>query len=136
MEPGGSVLCSQEPTIGPYHKPVGCRPHCHTLLFKTNFNIVPFMHRSSKWTAPFRFTNQNFVSSSHLSHVYYMFCPSHSRFEDLNMIWLRVHIMKLLIVQFSSSFFYLPPLRFIYFHHHPFLNHHSLLCAEESIQVW
>jgi hypothetical protein len=43
-----------------------------------NSNIIfSPMPRSSKWSHPFRFSDQNFVYISHLSHACYMPYPSH-----------------------------------------------------------
>jgi hypothetical protein len=55
------------------------------------------MPRSSKWSLPFRFPNQNFVRIAHLP--IHATCPTHSVFDNhhhLNGIWWRVQI-------FSSS---------------------------------
>jgi hypothetical protein len=51
--------------------------------------VLPSMHRSSKWTLPFRFPNKIFLYSFHLSHAYYMSSPSHSPWCDhsYNMWW-------------------------------------------------
>jgi len=43
----------------------------------SNFNF-PSMPRSSKWSLPFRFSNQNIICISHISHACYMSLPSHS----------------------------------------------------------
>jgi hypothetical protein len=66
----------------------------------------------------FRFSNQNSVRISHLSHEYYMFRPSHTPWvDDPNNIWWSLHIMEFIPVQtypVSSHFihfktFSLPP---------------------------
>jgi len=39
--------------------------------------IIPSMSRSSGWSLPFRFSNQNTICILHLSHACYMTCPCH-----------------------------------------------------------
>jgi hypothetical protein len=39
MEPKGSLPCSQEPSIGPYHEPGQSSPY-HPILSKIHFNII------------------------------------------------------------------------------------------------
>jgi len=48
--------------------------HIFTLcFFNMHFNIIsPPTPKSPKWSLPFRFSNQNFVSISHLFHMSYM----------------------------------------------------------------
>jgi len=47
-------------------------------FIKTNSNLIfLYMSRSSKWSLSFRFSDQNFVHTSHLSHSCYTPCPSH-----------------------------------------------------------
>jgi hypothetical protein len=63
----------------------------------------------SEWYLPFRFSNQNILRSSHISHVCYMPRPSHRpRFDRPNICW-TVQVTKLLIMQSSpSSHHFLP----------------------------
>jgi hypothetical protein len=50
--------------------------HLHP-IFKINFNIIlPSRSRSPKWSEIFKFTDQNFVSISDLSHASYMSRPT------------------------------------------------------------
>jgi hypothetical protein len=52
------------------------------------------MPNSSKWFVPFRFSNQNFSSVSHLSCTCYMLCPAHSPWSHhCNNIWQIVQIL-------------------------------------------
>jgi hypothetical protein len=55
------------------------------------------MSRSHMRSPPLRFSNQNYVHTSQLSHACYMSWPSHPP----NTGW-RVQIMKLLILQFTA----------------------------------
>ena len=65
----GSLLCSQELAIDPYHKPREASP-MH--LFKFQFNIVlPSMPRPSRQSLSFMFDNQNPV------HIYFA-CMLHA----------------------------------------------------------
>jgi len=59
------------------------------------------MPRSSK-SLPCRFSSQNIVCISHLSHSCCMLCPSHLLwFDHPNNIWWSVQIMKLFIMQLN-----------------------------------
>jgi hypothetical protein len=58
------------------------------------------MPRSSKWSLPFRFPNQNIVRISHLSHACYTPRPSHPPwFHRPNNILRSVQVLKLSLVQ-------------------------------------
>jgi len=46
MEPEGLLLCSQDPTIGPYLEPVEASPHPQN-PFKIHLSII--LPRYSKW---------------------------------------------------------------------------------------
>jgi hypothetical protein len=65
--------------------------------------------RSSKWSLPFRLSNQNPVHISHLPHVCYMSYPSHPSFNYPDNIWWREHMM-FLIMLFSPTFCYISSL--------------------------
>jgi len=75
MEPEGYLPCpplAPSPSsihsvriIPPYF------PKIHTII------TLPSISRSSEWSLPFRFSDQNFVCISHLSHTYYKPHPSH-----------------------------------------------------------
>jgi hypothetical protein len=65
MEPGSSLLCSQEPSVGPCSYPVQFKPHLTPNFFKINFNIIlPVMPVSLKWPLPLRLSDKNFVQAS------------------------------------------------------------------------
>jgi len=71
MEPEGSLLCSQEPATGTYPEQDVSSPHPHN-YFKIRSNIIlPSTSRSSEWSTPFRFYDQNFVCVSY-PHPSYM----------------------------------------------------------------
>jgi len=70
MEPEGSLLFSQKPVIGPYPEPDESSPHLPTHFPKIYSNfMIPYKPSSSKWLLPFRFSNQNIVCISQLSHA-------------------------------------------------------------------
>jgi hypothetical protein len=50
-------------------------------------------------------------TQSSSSHQCYMPCPSHTRFNHCSYTWLRVQVMKLLLMQFSPFPHHLIPLR-------------------------
>jgi hypothetical protein len=63
----------------------------------SNF-ILPSTSRSSEWSLPFKFSDQNFVCVSHLSHACYILCQSNPPcFDHPNNVWWSVQVMKLLI---------------------------------------
>ena len=70
MEPEGSLLCLQEADTGPYPVPGYSSPHPSVLSFKIYFNIInlPLAPWFTKWSGPFRFSHQNAVCISVLSH--------------------------------------------------------------------
>jgi hypothetical protein len=72
-------------------------------------------HRSSKWYLPFRFSNQNFVCISYVTHAWYMLLQSHPPWLDHphSILW-SIQVMKLLIMQPSSDPCYFLPLKSIY----------------------
>jgi len=61
MEPESSLLCSQEPTTGPYPK-LDASVHTFPPCFPKMQSIIIFtsMPRSSKQSLPFGFSNKNF----------------------------------------------------------------------------
>jgi hypothetical protein len=64
MEPEVSL---QQPTTGAYPEPA------HLTLFPPiHFSIFPSTPSSSTWSLPFRFSNQNIIYVSRLSHACYM----------------------------------------------------------------
>jgi hypothetical protein len=78
MEPEGSSHCSQHPATGPYPDPHESSPHPPTLFLNFLFNIIlTSTPRSSEWSLPFRYSDQNCIRVCYLSHACYIFCPSH-----------------------------------------------------------
>jgi len=69
IKPEVSLLRSQEPDAGPYLKLDASSQQLPTLSTTHSSIIFPFMPRSSKWSLTFRFSDQHFVSVSHLSHA-------------------------------------------------------------------
>jgi len=98
MQPEGSLQCSQKPASGPY-EPDASNPHLPTVFPY----LGSFMHRSSEWSLPFRFTNKNIVCISHLSHLYYMPHSFHPPWFYHPNIWWSVQVTKLLIMQLSPT---------------------------------
>jgi hypothetical protein len=86
------------------------------LIKKRSNSILLSTPMSSKWSLPFPTFLCIFHPSleRHMHHTYYRL-----RFNHPNNIWWRADIMKLFIIQFSSSFHYFLPLR----PQHPILKH-------------
>jgi hypothetical protein len=61
IKPKGALPCSQEPATGVQSSlhPTPCVPKIHC-------NIIPICTWSSKWSPPFRFSNQDFERMSHI----------------------------------------------------------------------
>jgi len=66
--------------------------------------ILPSMPMSSEWSLHFKFSNQNVVWISHISHACYMLHPSHSPWfgHPTNILWNKI-VTKLLTVQSSQT---------------------------------
>lgn len=74
--------------------------HCPTLFIYIHFNIIlPSKPRSSKWSLPLKFFNENIVCISHLYHVYL----ANFILTVLILIICGRKITKFLIMQFSSA---------------------------------
>jgi len=75
MEPEGSLRVHKNPSLVPILRqknPVYNSKYCFTNI---NSNIIfPSTPRSSTWSFPFKFSNQNFVCISHLYHACHMSC--------------------------------------------------------------
>jgi len=77
---------------------------------------------STLWSLPFRFSDQNFVYISHLSHACYMPRPSHPPWLDHpNRIRWSLRVMKLLIMLSSSACCNLEMNRLTMYNKHQFL---------------
>jgi hypothetical protein len=87
--------------INPNHSPK---------IFNIHVNIIPsFISMSSKWSLPFKFSDQNYVRISHIFHSCYMSRPSHSHrlLCPNNIRWTNytVQTTELLVIQlFPPSF--------------------------------
>jgi len=74
--------------------------------------IFLFTTRSYAWSLHFKFSDQNLVSISHLSHACYMSQTSHSTsFDHPNNIWWSVKVVKLIIIQSSPASCHFLPLK-------------------------
>ena len=85
-------------------------PSFHFLKIHLNI-ILPFTHRSSKWSLFLTFPHQNPAFTSPLPHAGYVLNPPHySRFDHPNNIWCGVQIIHLPIMQFPPLSCYPVPL--------------------------
>jgi hypothetical protein len=112
-EPKCSLPHTQVPTSCIYPAPARSSPYPHIPFLEIHLTIIlPSTPASPKWTLSLRFSHQNHVHASLLSHTSYIFRPSHTyRFHHPNNIMWGVQIIKLLIIQFSQLPCYLVPLR-------------------------
>ena len=113
MEPECSLLHSKVPATCPYPEPDQSNSCSQFCLLKNNFNIIlPLKREFSKWSLSLRFSLQNTVRTSALSHMCYVHCLLHStQFDHLNHIWRAVQIIKFFIILCSPLFWYPIPLR-------------------------
>jgi hypothetical protein len=89
------------PILSQMH-PILTFPPCFPKI--NSYIIPPATLRSSKWFLPFRFSDQNFVCTSHLSSACYMPLPSHPPWHERpTNIWWSIQVMKLLSMQSSST---------------------------------
>jgi hypothetical protein len=92
---------------------------------KIHFNIIlPSILRSSEWSLPLRFSNQNFYAFL-ISPYALRAPPTSSSLICLRNIWWRVQIVELLIMQFSLASCHLISLRSKYFPKHPSIEIHK-----------
>jgi hypothetical protein len=70
MEPESSLLCYKSPSL----VPILCQMNpIQPYILKIHFNIIlPSLPRFPEQSLPFKLSNQNSVSISNLSHVFYM----------------------------------------------------------------
>jgi len=66
MEPKDSLTDSQEPATGPYPESDASSPHLPLYFPEIHYIILPSMPRWSRWSLPFRFSNQNIICPSSL----------------------------------------------------------------------
>jgi len=79
MEPGGSLLRSQEPATCPYLEPDQSSPRPNNLLLEDPLNVnLPYTPRSSKRYISLRFPHQNSACTSPFPHTCCIPKPSHS----------------------------------------------------------
>jgi len=94
-----------------------------------NCNIIfPSTSMSSKWSLPFRFSNQNIACISHLSHPCYIPCPFHPPWAyHPNNTWCSIQVMKLFICSLLQS---LTPSLLLgpYSPQHPVIKHPQYMC--------
>jgi hypothetical protein len=82
------------------------------------------LHLVCRVVLPFKFSNQNTVCISHLSHACYITRPSYLPwFDHPNNSWWRLQVMKLLIMQSSPVSRHLLPLRSKCSPRYPVLKH-------------
>jgi hypothetical protein len=135
MEPEGSLPRSQ----GPGHwSPFRARwiqstPFHPVSKILSNI-ILPSTPRSSEWSLPFMFSDEDFVLISHSSRACYVPQPSHPPwFGHRNNIWWSLQVMKLLILQSSPASRHFLPLRSRYSPQHLFSNTLNLLCSSLNV---
>jgi hypothetical protein len=95
------------PVLSQTH-PFHILPH---YFLKIHYNIIfLFIPRSSKWSLPFTFPDQNFLCIYHLFHAYYMPCTPHTSWlYHPNNVWWCTQVMKLLIMQSFPAFCHFVP---------------------------
>jgi hypothetical protein len=123
MEQESSLPCSQERATGPYlgqMHPV----HNFSLYFpKIHSNIIlPCTPRSSGWSLPFRFSNQNIVRIISSPPCVLHARPPHPLYLITLIIFGEASVIKLITMQSSPASCYFFPLRSKYFPQHPVPN--------------
>jgi hypothetical protein len=104
MEPEGSLLCSQEPSTGPYPETDQSSPY-HPIPSHLRSILILFTNlRLGLPSGLFPSFPQIFYMDSSFRHSCYMLCPSHSPWlGHSNYTWRRVQVVKLLIMLFSPT---------------------------------
>jgi hypothetical protein len=93
-------------------------PHA---ISKIRLNII--LRRTSKSSYSY-LSQQNLICILYCSHACYISCPYHpSPNGHYNYVWGRVQVTKLLITQFSSTFYHFFPLQSRYCPQHSILKH-------------
>jgi hypothetical protein len=112
MKPVGSLPCSQCPISGPCPKPDKSSPQLSTLFPKIHsYSVLSSMPWSSKWSLPFKFSNQNFLWISYFSHACHMPYPTHPSWYDyLNIFGVAYKLQAPRYVVFPSLLPYSPSL--------------------------
>jgi hypothetical protein len=100
MEPGGSLPCSQGPSSGPYREPDQSSPY-HPIVSRRSILIHSYL----------RLGHPSGLSTTKILYVCYISCPSHPWCDHSNYTSRRVQVMKLLMMQFSSTTCHFIPLR-------------------------
>jgi hypothetical protein len=85
------------------------------ILWNVIFSSTP---RSSEWSLPFRFSNQNTIWIYLLPNACYIPCRSYlPSFHHPNNTWWSLQVTKLLIMQSSPASHHFIPLRFSMYHY-------------------
>jgi hypothetical protein len=124
MELEGSVPCSQQSSTGPYPEPDQSSPY-YSILSDIQLNIIlPLTSISSYWSTSFWLSRQNSICSPFLPPCVLHALPiSSSSTYHFNYTRRRVQVMKLLIMQCSSTSRHFISLRTIYSSQNPVLKH-------------
>jgi hypothetical protein len=73
MEPKVSLLCSQEPTTGPYPELYASSPHLPKQFSKIHSNIIlPSTPLSSEWSLTLRYSARHPVRATCSAHLNYL----------------------------------------------------------------
>jgi len=112
-------------------------PHLLPYLPKIHSNIIfPAMLRSSKWSLPFRFSNQNLLCI-HISTMHVHACPSLPSWHDHHYnIWWSVQVMKLLIMQPLPASCHFPLLKSKYSPQHLVWEIKFHTHTKQEVQLW
>jgi hypothetical protein len=90
---------------------------------------------SSQWSLSFWLSHQYRMYIHLLAHSCYMSCPFHPPWlQHFNYTWGKVQVMKLLIMQFSSTSCHFISLRSKYSPQQPVLKHPHSLCSSLNVR--